>query len=272
MVGSLDPEGDDLWRFLPQAVRGYRLCQNDKIEGICNWTVPADDDNPLCASCRITPGDPQSCRPGQPCRVVPPRGRQAASALHVHRARSADGQRDRRAGFRTDVRVSRGCRLAGGPVLTGHAGGVMTVNIAEADDAEREKAANDDARAVSNAPRTHAARDRSLLLGLPHRGDVGARRVPAARPETNAPTTKRRSTRTTSTAPRPIGRHGSSARMRARTRGRIGRDVGALSAHGRHARDCCRVRGSGRSRGAATSRRCRRRRTPYCCSRPRSTA
>ena len=47
LVGSLDPDGDDTWRSpLPQAVSGYRLCQNDKIEGICNWAVLADDDCP----------------------------------------------------------------------------------------------------------------------------------------------------------------------------------------------------------------------------------
>ena len=51
LVGSLDPEGDDLWRSpLPQAVRGYRLCQNDKIEGICNWAVPADPVSPQPAA------------------------------------------------------------------------------------------------------------------------------------------------------------------------------------------------------------------------------
>src|SRR5258708_170826 len=54
-VASLDPDGD-LWRSLPpkRAQRAYRLCQNDKIEGVCNWAVPVADNNPLCGSCRIT--------------------------------------------------------------------------------------------------------------------------------------------------------------------------------------------------------------------------
>ena len=64
LVGSLDPDGEDMWRSpLPQAVTGYRLCQNDKIEGICNWAVPADDDNPLCVSCRITRVIPNLAEP-----------------------------------------------------------------------------------------------------------------------------------------------------------------------------------------------------------------
>jgi hypothetical protein len=52
----LDPDGTDRWRSpLAQAAEsGYRLCHNDKIEGICTWALRADDDNPLCVSCRIT--------------------------------------------------------------------------------------------------------------------------------------------------------------------------------------------------------------------------
>jgi hypothetical protein len=35
------------------AETGYRLCRNYKIERICNWAIPAADDNPLCVSCRL---------------------------------------------------------------------------------------------------------------------------------------------------------------------------------------------------------------------------
>src|SRR3984893_1890689 len=56
LVGSLEPDGSDLWRSpLPRATEGgYRLCQNYKIEAVCNWAIPADDDSPFCVSCRIT--------------------------------------------------------------------------------------------------------------------------------------------------------------------------------------------------------------------------
>src|SRR6185295_5743819 len=39
LVGSLDPDGADNWRSpLPRAPRsGYRLCQNYRIEAVCNW-------------------------------------------------------------------------------------------------------------------------------------------------------------------------------------------------------------------------------------------
>ena len=65
LVGSLDPDGADIWRSpLPRADEsGYRLCENDKIESICNWAVPAGDDNPLCVSCRITRMIPNLANP-----------------------------------------------------------------------------------------------------------------------------------------------------------------------------------------------------------------
>src|SRR4051812_43469085 len=56
VVASLDADGPEIWRSLKtqSSEHGYRLCQNDTFERICNWAVRADDDNPLCASCRLT--------------------------------------------------------------------------------------------------------------------------------------------------------------------------------------------------------------------------
>jgi hypothetical protein len=64
LVGSLDPDGDIRRSPLPRASEsGYRLCQNYKNESICNWAVPADDDNPLCVSCRTTRVTPNLSNP-----------------------------------------------------------------------------------------------------------------------------------------------------------------------------------------------------------------
>src|SRR5580700_91556 len=56
LVASLDPDGADRWRSRLPRVAGssYRLCQNATIERVCNWAVAADDDSPLCVSCRTT--------------------------------------------------------------------------------------------------------------------------------------------------------------------------------------------------------------------------
>jgi hypothetical protein len=141
LVGSLEPDGADLWRSpLPRAAEsGYRLCHNDKIEGICNWAVPADDDNPLCVSCRIT-------------RVIPnladPSHRAAWYRLEVAKRRllftlielglpMQNGIDDPERGLTFEFLAD--ADPGGTRVLTGHASGVITINIAEADDAERER-------------------------------------------------------------------------------------------------------------------------------------
>jgi hypothetical protein len=114
------------------------LCRNDKIEGICNWAVRADDDNPLCESCRIT-------------RVIPdlsePIHRVAWYRLEVAKRRLlftlvelglpiTNRSDDPSDGLAFDFLAD--AAAAGPQVLTGHTAGVITINIAEADDAERE--------------------------------------------------------------------------------------------------------------------------------------
>ena len=89
---------------------GYRLCQNDKIEGICNWAVPADDDNPLCVSCRITRVIPNLAEPANRAawyRLEAAKRRLLFTLIELGLPmanRIDDPER------RADVRVSRGCR------------------------------------------------------------------------------------------------------------------------------------------------------------------
>ena len=117
LVGSLDPDGADKWRSpLPRAAEGgYRLCQNYALEVGLQLGRARRGRQPALRVMPNHAGDPQSCRSGEPRRVVPPRGRQATSAVHAHRARCADPEPGRRSGTGVDVRVSRGCR-------SGHAG------------------------------------------------------------------------------------------------------------------------------------------------------
>jgi hypothetical protein len=143
LVGSLDPDRGDTWRSpLPRASdAGYRLCQNYTRESVCNWAVSADEDNPLCLSCRTT-------------RVIPnlsdPEHRSLWYRLEVAKRRllftlielglpMPNRVDDPSRGLTFDFIADADADPAAGPVLTGHAGGVITVNIAEADDAERER-------------------------------------------------------------------------------------------------------------------------------------
>jgi hypothetical protein len=140
LVGSLDQDGTDNWRspLARAAEAGYRLCQNYTNESVCNWAVAATDDNPLCVSCRLT-------------RVIPnladPANRAAWYRLEVAKRRLLFTLIE--LGVPIPSRVDdpeRGLTfefLADGdretPVMTGHNDGLITVNIAEADDAERER-------------------------------------------------------------------------------------------------------------------------------------
>jgi hypothetical protein len=139
-VSSLDEDGTGHWRspLARAAETGYRLCRNYADESVCNWAVAASDDSSLCVSCQLT-------------RVIPnlaePANRSAWYRLEVAKRRllftlielgvPIQNRSDNPEQGLTFEFLADGDREA--PVMTGHADGLITVNIAEADDAERER-------------------------------------------------------------------------------------------------------------------------------------
>ncbi len=142
VVGSLEPAGNDLWQSpLPRARgRTYRLCANYAAENVCNWVVPSDDPNPLCRSCRLTRVIPDLGRPGFKeawYRLEVAKRRLVYSLLTLGlpvKNRVEDPEHGLAYEFLADP-----TEPGAPPILTGHANGVMTINVAEADDAERER-------------------------------------------------------------------------------------------------------------------------------------
>jgi hypothetical protein len=141
-VGSLENVDGGLFRAeAPEAKdRHYRLCRNYSEHNVCNWAVPAGDSNPYCFSCRLT-------------RIIPaldrPEHLEAWGALEAAKRRVMDSlmalclpitskNDDAKNGLAFEFLADPDDANAP-KVLTGHADGVITVNIAEADDAEREK-------------------------------------------------------------------------------------------------------------------------------------
>jgi hypothetical protein len=141
-MGSLEPAGNNHWHALaaPRQRQLYRLCHNYSTNNICNWAVPAEDSSIYCVSCRLT-------------RVIPNLGvtgnQQAWFRLEVAKRRliytltclglpmGGTGSPDDPGlvfKFLADVEGP-----SPKPVMTGHLNGVITINIAEADDALREK-------------------------------------------------------------------------------------------------------------------------------------
>jgi hypothetical protein len=149
VLGSLDDAGEGVWTSpLPRAAeRRWRLCENYTKHDVCNWAVPAEEDDPLCFSCRLTRTIPDLDKPNHKVwwyRLEVAKRRVLVSLLGlglpvVPKAEVPAGQPDTDDGglafqFLADPEDPQAPR-----VLTGHAHGVITINIAEADDAEREK-------------------------------------------------------------------------------------------------------------------------------------
>jgi len=131
-AGAGDPQ---LWRALADAAL-YRLCANAAYD-VCNWLVPAAAADSYCAACRHN-------------RVIPdlslPENLSRWRALEVAKHRlfytlfqlrlPAETQAENPAGLAFQFLADVG--PAQPRVLTGHVNGVITINLAEADDAERE--------------------------------------------------------------------------------------------------------------------------------------
>jgi hypothetical protein len=140
-VGSLDPVGNDVWTSpLPDASgRTYRLCANYVQNNVCNWAVPTTDHDGFCESCRLTQMIPDLSVPGTPDRWyrLELAKRRVIYSLKSLALPIASGGGEARPGLAFQFLADD--PAADSPVLTGHSSGTITVNVAEADDAERER-------------------------------------------------------------------------------------------------------------------------------------
>jgi hypothetical protein len=115
----------------------YRMCHNHGAYQACNFAVPVDDPNPLCVSCRQTRTLPDLSQPDNIQRwyrieTAKRRLFYTLAKLGLLDATPADGERD---GPVFEFLADQ----PGQQVMTGHAQGLITINVAEADDAERVK-------------------------------------------------------------------------------------------------------------------------------------
>ncbi len=115
--------------------RRYRSCRNHTQHQACNFAVRSGDPNPLCASCRQTRVLPDLAIPDNRERwyrieIAKRRLFYTLAKLRLVSVDTPDG--------RTDGPVFEFlAQLPGQQVLTGHCHGLITLNIAEADDDER---------------------------------------------------------------------------------------------------------------------------------------
>lgn len=140
-LNTLRALGDDCWDLWSEAGAPYRFCAN-AVHDVCNWIVLAGDPDTFCRACRLNRKIPDLGVPGNLLlwrRLEGAKHRLVYSLLRfglplVSKAES------RETGLAFDFLAGPSSAFREGPeVVTGHAGGLITIDIAEADDAERER-------------------------------------------------------------------------------------------------------------------------------------
>jgi hypothetical protein len=146
LIGAIAPDqdGGGGWRALAPAAEGarYRLCANSVQHGVCNWAIPASETQAagpegLCQACRLNRVIPNLSEPGAReawGRLEAAKRRVIYSlnalGLPIETRTEANGR-----GLAFDFMKDAGQQK----VWTGHSDGLITINIAEADDPFREK-------------------------------------------------------------------------------------------------------------------------------------
>ena len=117
----------------------WKRCGNFDSPAGCNWLVAADDEEPLCRSCRLNRtipslDDPDNCRWWR--LIENAKRRLVAQLLNLGLPVVSKVSEDPERGVMFDLLRSP---KEGPRVLTGHANGLITLNVEEADDSVREK-------------------------------------------------------------------------------------------------------------------------------------
>lgn len=140
-MSALEPDDEGHWNALADPDHAYIFCEN-AIEGACNWLVPVDSGETFCLACRFNFTIPDLSVPENHDRWR--KIEQAKKHLFYSLTRwelplprrSDDPEHGLAFEFLADMPDDSGMTDT---VLTGHANGVIQINIAEADDAERER-------------------------------------------------------------------------------------------------------------------------------------
>ncbi|MGF7153964.1 zinc-binding metallopeptidase family protein [Novosphingobium gossypii] len=137
-------DGATVWRDGQGGIADVVVCANNNDYQICNWLVEQDDTTPMCRACRHNRTIPDLTEPS-----VPPRWAkiEAAKRRLFHTLMKLGLPLETKMeeqpglqGLAFDFLYDAAAEQAGTPqIYTGHDGGVITLNLIEADDAERER-------------------------------------------------------------------------------------------------------------------------------------
>ncbi|MGD1877697.1 MAG: putative zinc-binding metallopeptidase [Kiloniellaceae bacterium] len=140
-LSAVTATGNDTWNALAAPGALFRFCANSNHDA-CNWLVPADSGDAFCRACRLNRTIPDldtddnrllwQRMEGGKHRLVYALLRLGLPVISKH----DDAER----GLAFDILSDAGTAFQEGPqVMTGHAEGLITINLAEADDVERER-------------------------------------------------------------------------------------------------------------------------------------
>jgi len=138
---ALESLGDGLWQPITSddTLPAYRMCQNYHEHNVCNWMVPADETERFCVACRLN-------------RTIPDlsigQNKWLWAQLEVEKRRlvyallsfalPVESRLRHPQGLAFDF-LGEGAVNNGLRVMTGHAQGLITLNIAEADPVARQQ-------------------------------------------------------------------------------------------------------------------------------------
>jgi len=142
-LSSLDRASNGLWQPTVEEARGnlYRKCQNYEEARVCNWMVPQNENDAFCASCRLNQIIPDLSNEQNRelwARIENAKRRLLYSLIQLNlpvRSKKDAPQQGLSFRFLSDVANPTGVPSI---VMTGHDQGIITLNIAEADDARSE--------------------------------------------------------------------------------------------------------------------------------------
>jgi hypothetical protein len=139
VMSALDDQGDGSFRPLAAPDHQVRFCANAR-EDACNWLVPVAGGNGLCQACKLNRTIPDLSDQDHQLlwqRLERAKHRQVQGLMRHGLAvisKTEDPERGLAFDFLADEPVE------GQKVMTGHADGVITINIIEADHVAREQA------------------------------------------------------------------------------------------------------------------------------------
>ncbi|MGK2913760.1 MAG: zinc-binding metallopeptidase family protein [Porticoccaceae bacterium] len=144
LLSALDPAGENLWRALAAKAgqANYKMCLNYRDQQVCNWVLPAENPADLCPACNLNQTIPDLSNPQnhlywQRLEIAKRRLVYGLRALGLPlQNKQEDPEHGLAFAFLADP---DGEFKESNRVMTGHAEGLITINLAEADDAVRER-------------------------------------------------------------------------------------------------------------------------------------